>query len=267
VNARITEEPRTRAPIIFFEHGLFRFLYDFAKLTAWATLPLSPKQLSDDSALANLARRYTMPFQASEFFAASLYAYVVSGSPISTSSPIPEPTDNLPVSIVLLNHMERFVIAHELAHIHEHHLEEPFAWQQEYEADALSLGLVSTLAHDNYGSWAIGYWACELVLIAFNFLYRAIGLLAFGPEKKLQWISKTHPDPLSRREHLRGIWLEPNVPEIGIAAARELCGMTEALFQRLWEISFPLLAISYQQGARPSPMWNEHIKHSFTVQN
>ncbi|QHG19713.1 hypothetical protein [Nostoc sp. ATCC 53789] len=266
VNARIVEEPKTGTPIMFFNHGLFRLLYDFAKLTAWATPPLSIKQLSNDSALMNLARKYTIPFQASEFFAASLYAYVVSGSPIAISLPIPEPIHNLPISIALLNHMERFIVAHELAHIHEHHLDESPTWQQEYEADALSLGLISTLAHEDFGSWAIGYWACELALIAFNFLYRAIGLLAFGPEK-LEWISKTHPDPLSRREHLRGIWLEQNVPEIGLAAARELCGMTEALFQRLWEISFPLLVISYQQGTRPSPMWNKEIQYSFTVQN
>lgn len=264
VNALIAKEPKTQSPIIFFDHGLFTFFYDFANLTAWAMPPLSTEQLSDDSALANLTRKHTMPPQASKFFVAALYNYAVDGPPIATSSPIDKPINNLHLAIELLNYMEQFVFAHELAHIHENHLESLPTRQQEYEADALSLGLVSTLAYNNFGSWAIGYMACELVLIAFHFLYRAIGLLEFGP-RKLTWISKTHPDPLSRREYLRGIWLEPNLPERGVAAARELCGALEAIFQRLWEFSIPMLIDAYQRGVRPSARWSKQMKSSFTT--
>jgi hypothetical protein len=259
VNARIALEEKTKTTVLFFERGLFSFFYDMAKLTAWASPPLSVAQLADDSALSNIPRKYTMPPQASAYFAASLYAYAVSGSPIATSSPIPEPSHNMPLAIVLLNHMERFVMAHELAHIRNDHLNKPPMPAQEFEADALGVSLVTALARANHGSWGIGYWASELALIAFNFLYRTIGLLMFGPAK-LTWTSQTHPDPLSRRENLRGIWLNRQVPANGVAAARELCGMTEALFQRLWELGLTVLVTGYQRGDRTSLVWRKALE-------
>src|SRR5262249_20860367 len=142
VNATIRLEPETAIPIIFFEHGLFQFLYDFARLMAWSAPPYSPEVLSDDSLLAKAPRKYTMPPEASQFFVASLNAYVVDGSPIVSGSPLQQPAHNMITSIVLLNQMERFVMAHELAHIKLGHLEKPPSVQQEYEADAVSLSLI-----------------------------------------------------------------------------------------------------------------------------
>ena len=256
VEARITEEPATKTPIVFFEHGLFSFFYDMAKLMAWASPTLTEEQLTDDTALARIKRLTTMPPRASEYFAASLYAYAVSGSPVATSSPIPEPSHNPGVSIRLLNHMERFVMVHELAHVRERHVDRPQSPTLEYEADALGVSLVTTLADVHHGSWAVGYWGAELALVALNLLYRAIGLFTFGANR-LTWISPTHPDPLSRRENLRGIWLNSRSPEAGVAAAREVSGMTEALFTRLWEIALPAFLTGYQGGQRASPRWRK----------
>jgi hypothetical protein len=59
-------------PVFRGAQNLSRLFYDFAKLTAWATPPLSPEQLSDDSAPASLPRKFTMPFQAADLFASSL---------------------------------------------------------------------------------------------------------------------------------------------------------------------------------------------------
>jgi hypothetical protein len=268
VNATISIEPDTGAPVIFFEQGLFQFFYDFVLLVGWAVPPLSPQHLSDDMTLTQLRRRYTMPLHASEFFAATLYAYVVAGTPILAPSPLPRPTHNLLICMVLLAQMERFAMVHEMAHLTLGHLNESPKWDHEHDADAAGLALVSKLAHENLGSWGVGFWACDLVLTSFNFLYRAIGLMKFGP-RKLKWISKTHPDPLSRRSRLREMaaGITPNVPKIGLAAAGELCGMTDALFQRLWEISSAGLLMLYQKGARPSPVWNKWIKHNITAQD
>ena len=267
INAKIVLAPRSHIPIVFFEHGLFQFFYDFVLLVGWAIPPLSPQQLVDDRLLAQLPRRYTMPFNASGFFFASLYAYVVSGTPIAKPSQIPKPQHNLFAVMMLLQQMERFVMAHELAHIELGHLDS-LDMANEYDADAASLAIVSELARENIGSWAFGFWACDLALTAFNFLYRGIGLLAFG-DHKLTWISTTHPDPLSRRKRLRDkvVNLVPNVSEVELAAARNLCGMTDTILQRLWEISAPLLKTSYKKGDRPSPMWDSQIEHSITVKN
>src|SRR5262252_5250563 len=39
VEANITEEPKTKTPIMFFEQGLFSYFHEMAKLVAWATPP------------------------------------------------------------------------------------------------------------------------------------------------------------------------------------------------------------------------------------
>lgn len=254
VNVRIIEEARTRTKVMLFEHGLFRYFFDIARLTAWAAPPLSDAQLRDDEALARLQPRYTMPPQASSYFAATLFAYAASGTPMASASPIPEPAHNQTLAIVRLNHMERFVMAHEIAHLVRGHLDEAPAPRQEFEADASSLMLVTRLSEQRHGSWAIGYWASELALVAMNFLYRAVGLVEFGPVR-LAWVSKTHPDPLARRESLRGIWHEPRMPPAGVLAARGVCGMTDALLQRLWEFGTAALALEHQRGARAAASW------------
>jgi len=254
VDARTRIERTTKTPVVFFEHGLFSMFKDLADLMAWAVPPLSLEQLADDSALAQIPRRYTMPMQASANFSGTFYAYVMSGSSIAEPSPLPSPTHNLPIAILLLNHMERFVMVHEMMHLRNSDFDKDQQPDMEYQADALSLGLITTLARVNHGSWAVGYWAAELALVALNLLYRCIGLFTYGPEK-LTWINKTHPDPLARRDRLRGIWLDRRAPPEGVAAARELVGMSDALIQRLWEISLPIWMLNYQRGARTSPRW------------
>lgn len=263
VEARSAEEETTKTPVVFFEQGLFSFFYDMAKLMAWAAPPLTEDQLTDDTALAQIPRSYTMPLRASEYFATSLFTYAASGSPVATLLPIAEPSHNLGLSIRLLNHMVRFAMAHELAHLIERDSNKPQTWQVEYLADARAVSLVATLADMNHGSWAVGYWGAELVLVALNLLYRAISLLTFGFEK-FNWISQTHPDPLKRRENLRGIWLNRLSPQAGVAAAREMSGMMEATFQRLWEIGLAELAVGYQRGKRASPRWRKAAQ-SFQV--
>ncbi len=257
VDARVMIEPATRTPVVFFEQGLFSFLHDFVLATGWAAPPLSPRQLSDDAALVRLPRRCAMPPEAL-LFVESLLAYVVDGTPTATRRAIPRPADNRFAVEALLGQMKRFVMAHELAHIAGGHVNGRRDERQEHDADASSLDFVTTRTLEDLGSWAIGFWACELVLIALNFLYRALGILAFGP-RKLLWIDDTHPEPLRRRERLRAAWRDREAPPLGVAAARELSVMTDALFQRLWDMTLPAVVTSYEQGARPSPMWQEMI--------
>lgn len=255
VEARITEEPTTGTQIVFFEQGLFLFFYDFAKLMAWASPPLRDDQLNDDAALGQVPRKYTMPTATSAFFAGCLNAYAMSGSPLGSNTPIPEPTHNLALAIRLAEYMSRFVLAHELVHILAGHGGKHTP-ELEYEADANSVLLVTTLADKFHGSWALGYWGAELALIALNFLYRAIAILTYGNDS-VTWINPTHPDPLARRQNLRSIWLNPRSPKDGVAAARDMCGMTEALLQRLWELGSAVLLLEYQDGKRASPRWGK----------
>ena len=116
--------------------------------------------------------------------------------------------------------------------------------------------LVTSIADVKFGSWAVGYWGCELALVALNLLYRAIGVMSHGAEK-MTWVSPTHPDPLSRRAHLRDVLLRsPRSPSAGVEAAREVCGMTEALFQKLWEFAVAVLLVQRERGTRLALRWS-----------
>jgi hypothetical protein len=265
VSAQVRIGPTTRVPVIFFEQGLFNFLYDYCHLIGWAVPPIPSSQLSDE-ALTGLVHRYTMPTQASESFVASMYAYVFEGNPLVGRQKVPAPSHNIPLCMALLALMECFVMGHEMAHIKAGHLTNPSGGKAEFEADLSSLRLVTFMTfHDDLG-WGFGYWACELAVLAFHLLYRSIRVAAFGG-KDVIWTDSAHPEPVVRRDMLRQMWLEPGMPETGIMAARELCGMSDALIQVLWEfVSIPLVG-SYEEGARPSPMWQPLIDGSFDARD
>ena len=270
VSAQVRIESQTRVPVIFIEQGLFRFLYDFCHLIGWAVPPMTGLHLAQDTAMLEMANQYTMPFDASNSFVRSMGSYAFEGTPLGRAAQgVAQPEHNLQLSIVLLTLMERFVMAHEMAHIKMGHLTDAPAdgtevpgGDQEYQADSAGMGLVLYMTSRENLSFGIGYWACELALVAMNLLYRSIQIGEFGAGR-VSWIDESHPDPLRRREQLRQVWLEPSLPEEGIAAARMLCGMSDALIQRLWEMASFALLEAHQRGERPSPMWRDLIDTTF----
>jgi hypothetical protein len=264
VNARAVTDPDSQSPVIFFEQGLIRYLYNFAQLVAWAIPPLSWEQLSDDKALTQLVRRYTMPPAASGSFVKALYTYVSSGAVRSaTQSIIPQPKHNIPVAATIVSLMERFVMAHELAHVACGHLPLKQAPEHEFEADIYALSTMVAVAQARGQYCAVSLWACDLALTSFHILNRAIGTLAFGGNK-LKWMSNTHPDDLARRHHLRAGMnhFREYIPD-SIAAVRELLGMTDFLLGRLWEFAEVSLTIGHAQKDRPSPLWKMRTDYYF----
>lgn len=265
VNANALTVPFTNISVIFFEQGLFQFLYDFAMVAGWAIPPLTRQQLTSDRELRNIpSSPYTMLYQASEFATASLYAYSVAGTPLATPEPPARPAHNLLLAYMMLQQMQRFALAHELGHLALGHLGAQPSMQDEYDADGFALRLACDLARRDFGSWAVGYWAADLMLVALNCFYRALTRLAFG-NREVKWISVTHPDPLARRDALQDTKLVPNAPVSGVRAAIGLRAMTDAIFPRLLSISLLALDEHYNSGARTSPMWNDLIAKTFTV--
>ena len=118
------------------------------------------------------------------------------------------------------------------------------------------------LSLDEGGSWAMGFWGADLFFVALNFLYRTLGLMTFGPVK-LKWISVTHPDPLKRRSQLAARLRAECPRTLSLTAAGQLASMSDAVFQRLWELATPQLIQAYQNGARPSPVWQNLVTHTF----
>ena len=262
VDARIVRELKTRSPVVFFERGLFNYVYDFALLTGWAVPILSLEQMADDAMLATLSPRHAIPPATGIFFASSLLAYVTNGNSDLKREPIPKPPDNAFVPMQLVVQMERFVMAHELAHLALGHLDRNAEAGDEFEADALGGQTLTELSLDEGGSWAMGFWGADLFFVALNFLYRTLGLITFGPVK-LKWISVTHPDPLKRRSQLAARLRAECPRTLSLTAAGQLASMSDAVFQRLWELATPQLIQAYQNGARPSPVWQNLVTHTF----
>jgi hypothetical protein len=269
VNARIVREPETGVPVILFEQGMFRFLMDMAKLIAWAVPPLSAALLADDDAIIGLPHIYTMPFQASPSWSGSLYAYVTSGSPIVDSPPIPTPGHNRYVAAVVLGEMEKFVMAHELSHLALGHLDRPArdvreSWEQEHEADVRALAVLGEQALRKGYGWTLCLWGCDLALICFDVLDRALAQMAFGPTRP-RWKSPTHPAPHTRRFLLRDRVREvsPGASPSAIKAAQSLLGMTDSLLPHIYDLGSLPLKFGHWQGVRPSPLWAAHIARSF----
>ena len=263
LNACITIEASTQTPIIFFEQGLMRFLRDFALLIAWATPPLAPEDMTD-ARLARMPQKYQMPFVASGSFVGSISAYVLDGTPISNPTPIPSPEHNLFVASMMTTFMERFVMAHELAHLALGHLHRDPTMEQEFEADARALVTLSALSRASGLSWGMSMWACDLALSCLHILDHAISVVVFGGNKP-GWKSPTHPDFYSRRLRLRNSLgtLVPDAPAEGLRTLRTLIAMSDATLQRLWEFCLAPLLMAYQAGKRPSPLWNDRIRECF----
>jgi uncharacterized protein DUF955 len=218
VNAHIVVEEETQTPVIFFEQGLFQLLGDFAFLVGRATPTLSMAELRDDAALARHRGPHMIPFQASELFVNALGSYVISGTPTAAQNRIPKPTQNMALSMTLINQMRTFAMAHELAHIALGHLDRSTtdkneSWAREYQADALALFVLTEAARTNGLSWGVVFWACELTLGCFDLLDRAIAWMQFGDQAG--WISNTHPDSFSRSRRLREIITIGNIGRSG----------------------------------------------------
>lgn len=258
-NAQLLKFPGVPV-LLLFDHGLFRFCEDMANVLAWTVVPLTVEQIADEKALIGIQRVHTIPPEASQYFLGSLYAYVVYGSPIANKDSVPRPASNYLLAVAIGVQMRRFVMAHELAHFLSGHLDERGSKQLEYEADSKSTYIVSEMARGSFGSWAVGFWACDFTLTALHFLYKGLGLMAYGTDR-LRWIGETHPDPMSRRRQLRAQASNTDsVTPTNIAAAEAVCGMTDALFARLWRMQSPWLYQAHLNGVRPAPTWQTHVE-------
>jgi hypothetical protein len=257
--------------IIFFEHGLFKFIEDFASLIAWALPPISPQQMMNDRELARLGAGGQIPGQASTLFNGVFASYVVHGNPVYNRDwkNFPSPKHNVYLQVALGTGMEYFVMSHELSHLWLGHLAQTPSttseWREsELEADIEGAGMATVLMNEHLGpnANALSFWACYLMLTAMILLERLFGLFAFGTTD-MNWISATHPDSLTRRKSLWATFAwAPDIPPESVIAAEHLRVLGDQIVQRLWQIAFEGFYSSYQRGTRPSPLWNDVIRSS-----
>jgi hypothetical protein len=263
VNAQIAFPPESKQPVLFFEQGLVWFLLNFAALASWVVPIVPPEDLSDRT-LANIRPQYNDCTEQVAIFASSLSSYIADGNPLATKAILGPRPQNAFLNEILFMRMMMFVLVHEFKHLELGHLarkdtSKDAMWNCEYEADIAATTFVTQIL----GGWGLSFWACDLALIAFNLLDRALGAIEFG-DNKLAWISQTHPEPIARRNALFG-YVGVGVPIEERAAGGNLFAMDQALFQRVWELIAPGFVEAHLAGSRPSPIWSEKIARSLAL--
>src|SRR5262249_35134794 len=139
---------------------------------------------------------------------------------------------------------------HERAHIDLGHLaqgagESAGNPNAEYEADKLAGAALVHFMRASGGSWALGAWACDLVLTAFQLLYETVGLFTIGTAK-VRINSQTHPSPLARRNAIRKMALRAEGTSLAPKfAAHRLQILTNSFEKQLWRRSRP----GFREGA------------------
>lgn len=272
VNAKIVIEPSTKAPVIFFEHGLFRFFYHFSQVAFAAMPPISGKLMVGSAPFNELPDHFQLSYELENYLYNSVCNYVIEGSPRvpnDMASSFQTPAYNLMLVGLLVQEMELFVMAHEIAHYTRGHLahlprDQEEAWRREYEADEVALAMVTKHAHISGLSWAIAAWAADTVFGVFHLLGSAVATMAYG-KGELKWVCPTHPAPLRRQRRLRG-GLATSVQRFSwheLQIMNALCEVTQGLRNALWGKFLPGLLDQYLKGGRPSQVWKERSQIDF----
>lgn len=271
VNARASRERTTKTPVIFFDQGLSEFLVDFARIIGWAMPSLGPEQLFDDHALTGLQRSYTMPPQASMWLSGALRGYVMWGTPVlQEDERVPVPPHNQFACVTLHMLMLQFIVGHELGHFSLGHMTRTWPsknpWRDEYHADEFGAFTTARRLFSWSGSAAAAFWAVDLALSCLHLLHKAMSVVAFTTAVK--WVSRRHPDELSRRQQQRALVGEKRGGQLAgvtVDGYSELLGMSDALLRRIATLALLPLAQAREEGKQPSALWRRHINAIFAA--
>lgn len=271
VNAKILVEPTSMQPIVFFEQGLFSFVFDFVLVISRSLSRFDPVQMDALDAPSILPRKLPLSPEVVDFLYSSVLSYVAQGNPKTSKQSNLSPDHNLLLAVRLVQELEWFIMAHELAHLSEGHLSEAAGdaagnWKQEYAADAIAFRRLAHRAQATSGTWVLAAWACDSAVLMFQLLELALQTLAFGNAESL-WTSRTHPPAAYRLSALRGIGLFDRVPSPSwpaLQAFGDLGSLTNDVLTDLWAHIEPRLLEDFEKGARPSPLWRAKIAANFT---
>ncbi|WP_422038403.1 hypothetical protein [Roseibium sp.] len=262
INARVVPTLDGDNYVIFYDHGMMRYLRDFAALVCWFVPPIDPKALMDDRAITQLPRSHTFPPGAIDMCLNTLRRYIYEGTPEANAPYVPVPQWNRHLFVPVFQNMLSFVVIHEQGHVRlGHYATNRFGPSPETEADGNAAFLISYQAMLGGQSWSVPFWCVDLALIAFRMLDNALCVLEHG-RPGLRWKDEKYPAPEERRIMLRD-YVPGDIPEVSRLATGCLIGMNNSLFAMAEDQITLFLVSDYMKGLRPSPMWNGRIRRTW----
>nr|WP_319382389.1 hypothetical protein [uncultured Roseibium sp.] len=262
INARVVPTLDGDNYVIFYDHGMMRYLRDFAALACWVAPPIDPVALLDDRAIAQLPRSHTLPPGTIDVCLNTLRRYIYEGTPEADAPYVSPPEWNRHLFVPVFQNMLSFVVAHEQGHVRlGHFATNRFGPVPEGEADGNAAFLISYQSMLGGQSWSVPFWCADLALIAFRMLDHALCVLEHG-KTGLPWKDEIYPAPEERRTSLTN-YVPDDIPDISRLATGSLIGMNNSLFAMVEEQVTLFLVSDYTKGLRPSPLWNGRVRRTW----
>jgi hypothetical protein len=202
-----------------------------------------------------------------------LGAYLIGGHPHAARPYLPNPKVE-PLSSLLRNSMELFVLSHEYGHCISGHLDDAMPhrpttadpdveqvvtnWKQEFEADARGLELMINAMSRRRIDISLSYSGADFFFGCIELVQNALCVLRTGRRPTEEEVmSHTHPPPATRREALRNV-VRRSVPENVAEAAIGLAETFDRMLATYWALCEPALAEMHRDGVEVAPSWRIH---------
>lgn len=230
VNGMAIRPPQGEGVVVVLNHGLILALMEMATAIA-SFFPFKPstvpKAFEFDRNFAELNRRFDENLEGHLAFVGAACSLIGLRVSVGSSDPIPSNSDPWRAArellgLVLSDHSNMFVVAHEYAHVALNHLatntvrhtigniqveKVQRSWQQESDADGLGSAIVALHALKSGNPFAMTLAGTEFFLLCVDLLEKLLGIDH----------SPSHPPALRRRDRIRKNF-ESTYPDVAPAA-------------------------------------------------
>ena len=255
-------------PIILVHNGLpgLFFMVARAMTAAWpAESPPAGRTVAFNTTEERVRDRLSKSSVAMSTLAGTLLAYLYSGDPWRTSLSYIEPERTMPLG-VLLTMAERWVLAHEYAHV-LFDLDGPNPSTQrgrhdmELRADAVATNIVlASAAELDSVDPATALAGIALALRSFRLIDEAFGIATTGQPRQ-DSPTDTHPSVIDRLRNVYAITLS-SIERAGAPEhkKRKIMSFSDEIWRTvdlIGERVFPTILATHQSGWKLHPIWDE----------
>lgn len=267
IGATITSIPGSERAVMFYPSGLYIFGGDFANVVSYFFQEIDPSSIRSDTALRQSSKFAAKYRGYADWIVEVLAAAIVEDHPIRAPRMQTGRAQGF-LSMQLHNHAQMFVFAHEIGHQELGHLDviDPAPEQfvtDELAADRYAMESVCEIAQATKGSWALGFWGCQLALLGFELLDHALKILD-GRPKGAQWSNPFYPTIAARRGALAEAAREIAEPD-ALAAAEHVVTMTcQALNELQRDVELKLYMMKKMlRNIEPAPIWRAFMDSNY----